>query len=224
MSKAPAKEAEHKESAEGDDGHASSGGKKKLIILIAAAVLLIGGGVGLYMSGIFAKKEAVAEDTEHKKDEHAKDEHAKDEKPKDDHAKDEKPKDEHGKDEQAKDAKPAKGAGKDVPNPVHTAPGGIVFYDLPDFLVNLNTGTPKSSFLKVSVTLELADANSVPQIEGLKPRIVDSFQTYLRELRPADLRGSAGMYRLREELLLRVNKAVQPAIVNDILFKEMIVQ
>ena len=56
------------------------------------------------------------------------------------------------------------------------------------------------------------------------PRIVDNFQVYLRELRLEDLRGSAGLYRLREELLSRVNIAAQPAQVNDVLFKEMLVQ
>ena len=39
-----------------------------------------------------------------------------------------------------------------------------------------------------------------------------------------DLRGSAGLYRLREELLVRVNKAAAPAKVSDVLFKEMLVQ
>jgi flagellar FliL protein len=56
------------------------------------------------------------------------------------------------------------------------------------------------------------------------PRIVDNFQVYLRELRVDDLQGSAGMYRLREELLRRVNLAVRPARVKDVLFKEMLVQ
>jgi flagellar FliL protein len=39
-----------------------------------------------------------------------------------------------------------------------------------------------------------------------------------------DLRGSAGMIRLKEELLRRVNISVQPIEVQDILFKEMLVQ
>jgi flagellar protein FliL len=56
------------------------------------------------------------------------------------------------------------------------------------------------------------------------PRIIDNFQVYLRELRVEDLKGSGGMYRLREELLLRVNAAVAPAKINDVLFKEMLVQ
>ena len=41
----------------------------------------------------------------------------------------------------------------------------------------------------------------MPRIEAVMPRIVDNFQIYLRELRLEDLRGSAGIYRLREELL-----------------------
>lgn len=99
-----------------------------------------------------------------------------------------------------------------------------VFYNLPEMLVNLNTAGRRTSFLKISVSLELENAADIPRIEAVMPRIVDNFQIYLRELRVEDLRGSAGLYRLREELLSRVNNAAQPAKVNDVLFKEMLVQ
>jgi flagellar protein FliL len=99
-----------------------------------------------------------------------------------------------------------------------------VFYNLPEMLVNLNSVGRRTSFLKISVSLELESATDIPRIEAVMPRIVDNFQIYLRELRVEDLRGSAGLYRLREELLARVNNAAQPAKVNDVLFKEMLVQ
>jgi flagellar FliL protein len=99
-----------------------------------------------------------------------------------------------------------------------------VFYNMPEMLVNLNTAGRRASFLKISVSLELESALDIPRIEAVMPRIVDNFQIYLRELRIEDLRGSAGLYRLREELLSRVNNAAQPARVNDVLFKEMLVQ
>jgi flagellar FliL protein len=99
-----------------------------------------------------------------------------------------------------------------------------VFYDLPEILVNLNTVGRKQSFLKIRVSLELENALEVSKIEQVMPRIIDDFQVYLRELRVEDLQGSAGMLRLREELLSRVNAAVKPAKVNDVLFKEMLVQ
>jgi flagellar FliL protein len=99
-----------------------------------------------------------------------------------------------------------------------------VFFPLEEIIVNLNTGGRKSTFLKVKVNLELADAKDIKRIEAVMPRIMDNFQVYLRELRIEDLKGSAGMYRLREELLTRVNLAVAPAKVNDVLFKEMLVQ
>lgn len=103
-------------------------------------------------------------------------------------------------------------------------PKPMVFYNLPELLVNLNGQGRRSNFLKISLSLELDDANDIPKIEAVLPRIVDAFQTYLRELRPEDLRGSAGLYRLREELLARVNTSAQPAKVNDVLFKEMLIQ
>ncbi len=99
-----------------------------------------------------------------------------------------------------------------------------VFFDLPEMLVNLNSQGSRTSFLKITVSLEIAKAEDIPRIKEVLPRIMDNFQVYLRELRLDDLRGSAGMYRLREELLARVNAAVAPVKVRDVLFKEMLVQ
>jgi len=104
------------------------------------------------------------------------------------------------------------------------AAGKPVFYPLGDLLVNLAGEGKHPNFLKVKVTLELADEKDVPLMDAIKPRIVDNFQVYLRELRIDDLRGSAGMYRLREELLLRVTEAAQPVRIRDVLFQEMLVQ
>jgi flagellar FliL protein len=72
--------------------------------------------------------------------------------------------------------------------------------------------------------LELPDAKLVNEIQPLMPRVMDAFQTYLRELRPTDLDGSAGLYRLKEELTRRVNVAVAPNKITAVLFKEIIVQ
>ena len=99
-----------------------------------------------------------------------------------------------------------------------------VFFPLKELIVNLNTGGRNSTFLKIRVSLELADGGDISRIESVMPRIMDNFQVYLRELRIEDLKGSAGMYRLREELLTRVNAAAAPAKIQDVLFKEILVQ
>ncbi|WP_448203207.1 flagellar basal body-associated FliL family protein [Azospirillum sp. sgz302134] len=106
------------------------------------------------------------------------------------------------------------------PDP-HAAP---VFYDLPDMLVNLNSSGKRPAFLKIKISIQLAKGEDVPAIEHVLPRIIDNFQVYLRELRLEDLKGSAGMYRLRQELLMRITAAAQPTKVKDVLFKEMLVQ
>jgi flagellar FliL protein len=99
------------------------------------------------------------------------------------------------------------------------------FVDLPEVLVNLsNAGSDRTQYLKVKVTLEVPDKEMVPHIQPLMPRVMDAFQTYLRELRPTDLDGSAGLYRLKEELTRRVNVAVAPNKITAVLFKEIVVQ
>ena len=107
------------------------------------------------------------------------------------------------------------------PQPVDTR---AYFFEVPDMIVNLNTNGRKSTFLKIKIALELQSAGDADRIDEVLPRIMDNFQIYLRELRVDDLDGSAGMYRLREELLRRVNLAARPVQVEDVLFKEMLVQ
>ena len=100
-----------------------------------------------------------------------------------------------------------------------------VFVDVPEVLVNLsNTGSDRTQYLKVKVVLELQDDKLKEQITPVMPRVMDTFQTYLRELRPTDLEGSAGLYRLKEELTRRVNAAIAPNKITAVLFKEIVVQ
>jgi flagellar FliL protein len=198
------------EGAEGDEAAAKKKKKKKLIIIGAAAAILLlgGGGAGLFFSGVLSphKEEATTKKGKKKKKGG-----------------------EGGEAERGttgSSVKAAKGnANEWVPGvvPGHEA-DDVVYYNLPEFLVNLNTGGKQVSYIKMKVTLEAATDADAESIDSRMPRITDSFNTYLRELRTSDIAGSAGLYRLREELLLRVNKTIYPGKVNDVLFREIIIQ
>ncbi len=98
------------------------------------------------------------------------------------------------------------------------------YYDLPEMVVNLASEKGKSHFLKVRVTLQMPNKVSVSYMKPYEPAVLDIFQVYLRELRRDDLEGSAGLFRLKSELLKRVNSKVHPVKVSAVLFKEIIVQ
>ena len=99
------------------------------------------------------------------------------------------------------------------------------YVEVPDMLVNL-IGLPgeRVQYLKVKIVLEVKEEKQVEAIKPTLPRVTDIFQTYLRELRPSDLGGSAGLFRLKEDLTRRVNAAVSPNQVSAVLFKEVVVQ
>jgi flagellar protein FliL len=99
------------------------------------------------------------------------------------------------------------------------------FIEIPDMLVNL-VGQPgeRVQYLKVKVVLEVKEEKQVELIKPALPKVTDIFQTYMRELRASDLNGSAGLFRLKEELTRRVNVAVAPNQVNAVLFKEIVIQ
>ena len=97
-------------------------------------------------------------------------------------------------------------------------------FNLPTMTVNIRGDGDREQFMKLTVALEVADEEVMEEIQPRMAKVVDAFQVYLRELRRSDLEGSAGIYRLKEELRRRVNVAVFPAQVDSILFKEILVQ
>lgn len=98
------------------------------------------------------------------------------------------------------------------------------FLKIPDMIVNLSNDEGQPRYLRLSVQLELENEAAKLAVENVMPRVIDQFQTYLRELRVKDLRGSAGIYRLQMELLSRVNAAAYPVEVQDVLFQEILIQ
>ncbi|MBI1300130.1 MAG: flagellar basal body protein FliL [Alphaproteobacteria bacterium] len=191
---------------EGSEGGQAEGGrsKKKLIIIVAALVLLLGGGGAAayfmgYLNPLLGVEEEHAEDGEHAEaGDHGDEKSAK---------KKAKKKEDHG------DGHGEEGGGDES-----------AFIAIPTILVNLNTedGTPR--YLRLTVQLELEDPSEKADVEAVIPRVIDQFQTYLRELRVRDLRGSAGIYRLQMELLWRVNRAADPVEIKDVLFQEILIQ
>ncbi|MGI9383170.1 MAG: flagellar basal body-associated FliL family protein [Methyloligellaceae bacterium] len=99
-----------------------------------------------------------------------------------------------------------------------------VYYDLPEMVVNLSAAEKRAQYLKLKVSLEVENEMVVKALQPVMPRVLDVFQLYLRELRSSDLDGSAGLFRLKEELLRRVNIEIHPSRVDRVLFKEIIVQ
>jgi flagellar FliL protein len=189
--------------AEGaEDAEGEGGGKKKpplklLIIAGVAAVLVLGGGGGAAFFLLKPKPTAEAGHGEAKKEKKKKKEE----------------KGGHG-------GKEGEGGAAGV---VREGPEGVVFYTLPDIVVNMQTADGKSTFLKLKLTLELPDEHLVEELDPNLPRLQDMFQTFLRELRPEDLAGSQGSYQLRMEILRRVNLVIAPNKVNAVLIEEMLI-
>ncbi|MDB5468591.1 MAG: flagellar basal body protein FliL [Caulobacter sp.] len=200
MSKDKAKEAEApQEGAEGEGGDAPARKKPKLMVLVIAGVgalaILGGGGAGAFM--LLKPKAPAGEHGEEAK------------KPK-------KPKKEAG--HGGADGKAEPGAPV-----VKEGPDGVVFYTLPDIVVNMQTADGRPTFLKLKLTLELPNEEMADELTPDMPRMNDMFQTFLREMRPEDLSGSQGSYQLRMEILRRVNLLVAPQKVNAVLIEEMLI-
>ncbi|MEW6019926.1 MAG: flagellar basal body-associated FliL family protein [Pseudomonadota bacterium] len=200
MAKDKVKEAPEEGAEAGEDGEGAPGKKKlplKMLIIagVGALVVLGGGGAAAF---VFLKPKPAAEGEAGEKAE---------------------------KKAEKKDEKEKGGKGEEVASPavIREGPDGVVFYTLPDLVVNMQTGEGKATFLKLKLTLELPDGEVASTLDPNLPRLQDMFQTFLRELRPEDLSGSQGSYQLRLEILRRVNLVIAPAKVNAVLIEEMLI-
>ncbi len=210
------------------DAPPAKGGRKKLVLL-AVPVLLVALGAGLWFSGVLpgllGKGKPAAEAGE-AQDAPKPDAHGAAPKA-DAHGAAPKP-DAHGAPKaDAHGAKPPNPNGKDGAAHGPAAPrlaGAPIFAELPDMIANLNGGPRRTVYVKLRAKLELARAEDEAMVQAALPRLQDLFQTYLREMRPEELRSSAGTYRLREELLARANIALAPARAQDLLFTEILIQ
>lgn len=108
--------------------------------------------------------------------------------------------------------------------PAETPTAKTFHHELPEMMVNLSAGNDRPQYLRVKITLELENEKTIEALKPVLPRVVDTFQVHLRELRASDLQGSAGIFRLREELTRRVNHAIAPAKIRAVLFREVVVQ
>jgi flagellar FliL protein len=99
-----------------------------------------------------------------------------------------------------------------------------VFVAMPEITANLNAPGRRAAFIRLKSQIEVAGPQDAAALQAAMPRLVDLFTTYLREIRPEELRGSAGTHRLREELTARANIAAAPARVSEVLFTEILVQ
>ena len=142
---------------------------------------------------------------------------------------------EHGKPEKGGEAaKPEKGGekekgkgekGKGEKDAKAGPPVSLgMYYEVPELAANLSTSTKKPIYLKLTLSLQMANETDRPKLDAMIPLIVDGFQNYLRELRVEDLAGSMGVYRMREELLIRAATIALPVEIKDVLFKEMLVR
>ena len=103
-------------------------------------------------------------------------------------------------------------------------PSAPIYVDLPELIANLNSNPQRPNYVKLTARLEVTKQEDVDRVKAAMPRLQDLFLTYVREMRPQELRGSAGTYRLREELIARANLAAAPAHITDVLFIQMLVQ
>jgi flagellar FliL protein len=101
----------------------------------------------------------------------------------------------------------------------------VAVVDVPEFTVNLlsedeNTG----HFMKIKLAVELARKTDVESVNLLLPRLQDDWNTFLRQLRPGDMQGSAALQRLKEGLMRRAIQSLAPVPVKAVYIRELLVQ
>jgi flagellar protein FliL len=102
--------------------------------------------------------------------------------------------------------------------------GAEAFVDVPPMVVNLRSPDGAARFLKVHFMLVPGPKGNAEVLKEKLPLILDSYQPFLRELRPEDLAGSAAVFRIKEELLVRATQTAGTGMVKDILIQDLVQQ
>ena len=96
--------------------------------------------------------------------------------------------------------------------------------DVPPLLVNLRSPDNAPHFLKVRFMLVPGPKSDLVRLKNDLPVLLDSYQPFLRELRPEDLAGSAAVFRIKEQLLVRARETLGDGHVKDVLIQDLVQQ
>lgn len=97
-------------------------------------------------------------------------------------------------------------------------PGSFVALDT--IVINL-PGDSGRQFLRFTAQLEVPPSYA-EEVEGIKPRIIDVLNSYLRAVDIADLEDPAALIRLRSQMLRRVQVVTGDGRVTDLLITEFV--
>jgi flagellar protein FliL len=104
------------------------------------------------------------------------------------------------------------------------AGGKDAYVDVPAFMVNLRSPDGQARFLKLHFMIVPGDGVAPDTLKEKLPLVMDSFQPFLRELRPEDLAGSAAVFRIKEEMMVRATATLGDGQVKDILIQDLVQQ
>ena len=219
---APEADAPAADGAEGAPAKKKMAGKTLVLFIILPAVLVIGGGGAaamMLMGGGAPAAEAseAAEEGEHVEAE-GEGEHAA------------APAEEHGAApaEGGEHGEATGGTAEDAAAVGHTLPcesGNPCYYAMPKLVMNLaSTGGARAVMMELELSLESSSPSAFNKVPEMMPRLKDTLNSFLRELRVEDLNGSGGTYTLRRELLKRFNTVLDPKKIDAVLIEGMLIQ
>ena len=102
--------------------------------------------------------------------------------------------------------------------------GELPLVDVPPMVVNMRSADGTARYLKLRFMLEARSADKVDKVKAKLPAIIDAYQPFLRELRPEDISGSAAVFRIKEEMLIRATEVTGKGMVKDVLIQDLVQQ
>lgn len=225
----PAADAAGAEGAEGAPAKKKMAGKTLVLFVILPAVLVLGGGGAAAMmllgGGKAAATPEAAADGAHVTAEEG---HGEAAAPAGEHGAEAAPAGgDHGGGggEHGAEGVAAGGDDGDVGHVMACESGNPCYYAMPKLVVNLaSTGGARATMMELELSLEASTSSTFNRVPELMPRLKDTLNSFLRELRVEDLNGSGGTYNLRRELLKRFNTVMDPKKLDAVLIEGMLIQ
>ncbi len=111
------------------------------------------------------------------------------------------------------------------PKPASADPTEMVgeVFSLDPFVVNLNESRG-NRYLKTTISLEMSDKELLSELERREPQIRDMTLALLTSKNTRELQALEGKFRLREELISRVNAMLINGHIKRVYFTEFVIQ
>jgi flagellar FliL protein len=95
------------------------------------------------------------------------------------------------------------------------------YYDMPTLVLSMETGRRENRIMQLGISLLMENRDDASKMHAYLPLLIDAVQVYVRTLPPSETETVERLASHRDELLKRINAAIDPIKVEEISLRQV---